>query len=347
MQGNKIDPSTTFVGDTSRFHSPTNAPPTAFLIDPGQVQNCSVQDDFVTGRASWLIGIEAAPGRSLLYSAGQLQLDSRGQSSSGAGGIHLEGTTMSLAPNGILCFRSAKDGAARWSSGTGREGDNYDPVMSYSRDGLLTIKSRQGHVLYSPTDYLAPYLARLPKPDSQPSLLLANDPPFLTLRDSAVGSGNILFASHYVFGLQFELKGGAWIALAPVAQRGIEGGAPASRPPPPPVPQRPSGHHLSSLIKDLAHTVFDAAPPIPLRSLPPSQQDRKSNARPTFLFLDPSTAQLVLHSSLDPTQPTAEATHWTIPGPSSDITSTWLVFQGDGNLVLFVKLQPSLPVRGY
>lgn len=65
--------------------------------------------------------------------------------------------------------------------------------------------------------------------------------------------------------------------------------------------------------------------------------------RPTFLFLNPITAQITLHSSHSPSHPDPAHVHFVaptdpVPGP---IDRCWLALQGDSNLVLYVQRPPS------
>ncbi|GAA5867321.1 hypothetical protein JCM8547_003306 [Rhodosporidiobolus lusitaniae] len=91
-------------------------------------------------------------------------------------------------------------------------------------------------------------------------------------------------------------------------------------------------------------------PPIPPRpdfssSAPPSNpSDGTSDASrkpliPTFLYLSPTTCQLILHSSPSgPTSPTPEHTHWSAPPqPVDGAKDPWVSFQGDGNVVMYTS----------
>lgn len=59
----------------------------------------------------------------------------------------------------------------------------------------------------------------------------------------------------------------------------------------------------------------------------------------SYLLLEGTTSQLVLHNSQNPTQPSAETTHWRSPvwvDPSSDSSvSARAILQGDGNFVIY------------
>ena len=88
FQDNVVLPGTDFCGATDKIGN--CAPPTAFLIDRQRTENCVVQDGFVDGVASWLIGVEPHPGSSLTFRGGQLALDYEGRGNCGDGGITLK-----------------------------------------------------------------------------------------------------------------------------------------------------------------------------------------------------------------------------------------------------------------
>ncbi|KAK4700491.1 hypothetical protein P7C70_g5756, partial [Phenoliferia sp. Uapishka_3] len=120
-----------------------------------------------------------------------------------------------------------------------------------------------------------------------------------------------------------------------------ESEAPSQAPGPPPLPTSSRPHHFTSFIKDLASDINDlrntsnAPPAVPPRLSRPTSP---CPSKPTFLFLNPVTAQLVLHSSPSPAHPLPEHIHWIAPPqPSDNIENTWFVFQGDGNGVLYAK----------
>lgn len=362
VRGNVVLPGTSFSGNVARC--PGNAPPMAFLTewkDRGRTPGCDIQDDFVEGEASWLIGVDSGAGERLYYEGGQLRLDAKGISASGEGGIRLLGARWEVAKGGDLLLREEESeadwgkigtGKVLWASGKATKAvDN--PVLEFSLDGLLTIKA-DGKTLWDPTEYIRPSLDALAKlaplkapapkehPDwaDHPSVIFAAKTPFLTIHDPI---DNVLFASSYeYYQNSWSLLGGQWIAIAPPELRGV---VPSQRVPTaepsssgaPPIPTSSRPHHFTSFIKDLAadltaiHPTPGASPPPipPRRSSPPSP--------PTFLFLNPLTSQLILHSSPSPAHPAPEYTHFTIPESPSENDSTWFVFQGDGNVVLYAK----------
>ncbi|KAK4054094.1 hypothetical protein OIV83_001119 [Microbotryomycetes sp. JL201] len=145
-----------------------------------------------------------------------------------------------------------------------------------------------------------------------------------------------------------------------------------AQPPPPPQQHQHRGHGLSSFVRDLGSSLqknFDAfgndnvgsggghynpypghaprpdqcpvPPPIPAR--PPHLSSSSSNPalnQPTFLFLNPKTAQLQLHSSACPTHPEPSLIHWQTPAepvPENEFEQAWFSMQVDSNAVLYVK----------
>lgn len=341
VQGNVVLPGTDFCGATDKIAN--CAPPTAFLIDRQRTQNCRVQDGFVDGVASWLIGVEPQPGSSLTFRGGQLALDYEGKGNCGDGGITLKDSKVLLDRAGILSIREdlhSVDGKVLWSSGTGRAKDDYHPSVTFSSKGELAIKSAQGTTLWSPTDYIQPYLDKLrsldpSSPDdlASPSATIASLPPYVTIQDA---KGNVLYSTQYEFRKGFTMTGGNWIAVAPVSYRGVQYGTCAA----PALPERP--HQASSFLRnvvDSATSKFNdlkIAPPIPPRpsqSTSPARVDRPHHP-PTFLLLNPATAQLVLHSSASPAHPTPENIHWVSSPLIEGCEVLFLSFQGDGNLVL-------------
>ncbi|GAA5824404.1 hypothetical protein JCM11251_000407 [Rhodosporidiobolus azoricus] len=142
---------------------------------------------------------------------------------------------------------------------------------------------------------------------------------------------------------------------------------------PPPVPQRPENHHhfgsngggsggghFGRFVRDVASSLqthgidvgqsfpnftnpaptspAGGPPPVPPRPGQEAAKPPSGNLTPTFLYLSPDTAQLILHSSPSgPTSPSPEHTHACFPphpcGPETK--DPWVSFQGDGNLVMY------------
>ncbi|GAA6024696.1 hypothetical protein JCM10207_009222 [Rhodosporidiobolus poonsookiae] len=213
---------------------------------------------------------------------------------------------------------------------------------------------------------------------SRPKLILQTRQPYLQLRDkkdNLVFSTSYRWNNQDGWGL----GGGKWIAVAPEGSRGREVpegesyDAPSAAPPP--VPQRPSQQGgeehkhahggFGRFVRDLGSTLQQhgvdlpaqlvgqsfpnftnpyptspaargGPPPIPPR--PGSGPD--AAAKPTYLYLDPHTCQLILHSSPSgPAHPQPEFTHWVAPpAPVEGAKDPWVSFQGDGNLVLYTSV---------
>lgn len=221
--------------------------------------------------------------------------------------------------DGALQFREKehgkKVGKCLWSSGVGKGTNDKETFLEFTQNEL-TIKSK-GQTLWNPTSYLKSHFDTL-----EGAVLFSNDRPFVTV---ASPNGDVIFATHYEFKRGFELKGGNFISIAPKDVRGVEGGGNEGRTPRgPPIPPRP--HHLTSLLKKKIEQITNSMQETSLRT--------ESTTKPTFLFLNSLTAQLILHSSPSPTHPEVDSIHWT-SSPGLICESSWLVFQpGDGNLVL-------------
>ncbi|GAA5987057.1 hypothetical protein JCM11641_007825 [Rhodosporidiobolus odoratus] len=425
VQGNTILPRTRFGGSTHRFYPATiNAPPTAFLTqwpDRGRVLSCNLQPEFVQGEVQWLIGIEPEVGDKLEYEAGQVRLDGRGMSRAGEGGVALKGARWEVGKRGEVLLRKVEEGRADkfgygeygtgrvlWTSGRSGRGDVDEPQLEFNLEGALELRSRggTGDLLWSPSSYLAPYLAghppapRAPTPDhptppeewiSRPKLILQSHQPYLRLLDH---EGNTLFSTDYSWSNQdgFVLHAGRWIAVAPREIRGKElderegdeydvpappeppspgqSGPPPVPQRPPPVPEKPHHHHgghFGRFVHDVGSALQQhgidvgssfpnfsspaqptspasgppAIPPRPGSDAPPPPPPPAASDKPltpTFLYLSPSTCQLILHSSPSgPTSPTPESTHWCAPPQPFDAKDPWLALQGDGNLVLYTS----------
>lgn len=367
VQGNTVVPGTSFSGDMGR--NPWNAAPTAFLTewkDRGRTPGCNLQEGFVEGEASWLIGTESGYGDKLTYEGGQLTMDVDGNSASGEGGIRVRGARWEVGRQGELLLREERErshigsGCILWESGNGGvEGSN--PVLKFSMAGQLSIQGADGTTFWDPTAYIRPHLDVLaglaprkhkpPKPAADhPSVIFAAKEPLLTILNP---DGNILYATSYQYPRgQWELRGGQWISIAPQDVRGVvHGVADAPSAPtndgPPPLPTTSRPHHFTSFIKDLASDIntirnsSQAPPPVPARLAPASNT---CAAKPTFLFMDNSTAQLFLHSSPSPAHPLPEHTHWVGPEHPSQVDDAWFVFQGDGNGVMYAKTGDAISV---
>ncbi|BGP17305.1 hypothetical protein JCM10213_009091 [Rhodosporidiobolus nylandii] len=303
VQGNTILPRTRFGGSTHRFYPATiNAPPTAFLTqwsDRGRVLSCDLQPDFVEGEVQWLIGIEPEVGDKLEYEGGQVRLDVRGMSRAGEGGLAMKGARWEVGRRGELLLRKVDErktdqfgygeygtGRVLWTSaspGASLEEAVDEPQLDFHLDGTLELRARSGNgeLLWSPSAYLAPFLAHLPPPATppqpdhpvgpeewhpRPKLILQNRQPYLRLLDH---TQNTLFSSSYSWQNQdgWTLGGGKWIAIAPAEIRGRElldeqeGERYAADAPDQPLPPPPGG---------------EGPPPVPERPAPePAQKHRR------------------------------------------------------------------------
>lgn len=306
--GNVILPGTSFIGNTAL--APLNAPPMPFLIewkDRARTVDCEVQEEFVEGTASWLIGVESGVGEELRYEGGQLHLGEGQEGPQVAGGVW-------GISEGRFCLK--EDGAGGrvvWASGAGTKEATR---LGFARHGRLALATKEEAPLWDPTAYLRSFLETMstlksltPSPPSEleqhPSLTLSCKAPFLSLRD---GAGNVLFSTSYEYEKgHLNLLGGQWIAIAPLSLRGSTSlGLP-------PIPSRPT----------FSQSSLPSPPRLPLQ--------------PTFLFLNPLTAQLTLHSSPSPSHPLPSHTHWSSPPSAARVEGTWMSFQGDGNLVVYAK----------
>ncbi|KAK4703215.1 hypothetical protein P7C70_g3012, partial [Phenoliferia sp. Uapishka_3] len=231
--GNVVVPGTTFAGDLGR--NSWNIPPSAFVTewaDRRRTQGCILQDDFIEGEVSWLIGVESGLGDKLTYEGGQLSLDFGGNSASGEGGIRVKGARWEVGKKGELLMRRDKKGTGKigsgkviWSSGAshgGAEGKN--PVLKFPKDGRVTVEADDGTIFWDPTAYIQPYLDTLaglpplkeePKKDDSdetkdekdhPSVDFRAEAPFLTIRSP---QGHIVYATSYEYPRgQWQLNGG-------------------------------------------------------------------------------------------------------------------------------------------
>ncbi|KAI5475663.1 Bulb-type lectin domain containing protein [Pseudohyphozyma bogoriensis] len=355
--GNVVLEGTSFEGDMGHFNGVRNAAPTGFLKTSSRNENCKLQDDFVEGEASWLIGIEPGWGKYLDYWPGQLQLFPSGHSNSGEGGLKVKSGVWGLGKDGVIRLRDHKTGKPIWSSAAkGHWKGSKEPVLEFGLDGVFAVKDGEGgKVVWDPTEYLVPYLPPHDggKDVGKSIVVFGGEEPFITIKD---GGGNSLYSTLFEFGVGWELHAGEWVSVTPLPFRGVlggdgvegfaggEGGAPHSQPTAPPIPEH-SRPHFRSFVKDLATELLrperDQTCPAPPHQTSPTQplfdNDLQHHSfTPTFLYMNPHTAQLVLHSSSSPSQPDPAKTHWVSNGPV-DADSAWFVFQGDGNAVIYAK----------
>lgn len=186
----------------------------------GRTLDCVVQDEFVEGEASWLIGIERGLSEKLRFEGGQLSMRSREE-------VRLQGGAWTLRDGMFRCI--GDDGKVMVSLGGGSKGDETSLV--FSKEGRLTITSSNGSTLWDATPSL-PYLPPS-SPTSHASIELRMTEPFLTLFSA---DSNIIFATSYVghpdsWGL-FDSHYISMPASLPPTVARKEGG-------PPPIPPRP------------------------------------------------------------------------------------------------------------
>ncbi|SCZ89674.1 BZ3500_MvSof-1268-A1-R1_Chr9g10546 [Microbotryum saponariae] len=197
-----------------------------------------------------------------------------------------------------------------------------------------------------------------------PSFVLRGHQPFLQVRTK---DDNVLFSTSYEYETteNWSMQDGKWIAVAPPHLRGVQPSSDAASASegtcagPPAIPPRPEqtstahGHHpFRAFVKDLASDLVQAThsgsnpnvhpagrPAIPPRPDAITLTKPDGPVKPLFLFLNPVTAQLTLHSSSSPAHPEPEHIHWVAPQNPVEggIDMCWVGFQYDGNLVIYAK----------
>ncbi|KAG0146204.1 hypothetical protein CROQUDRAFT_657677 [Cronartium quercuum f. sp. fusiforme G11] len=240
VQGNRVVSGTEFIGDMSSMPEPINAPPTAFLAaleEEQVVEDCSLQSDFVRGRARWLIGIEDGPPKKLRYDAGKFALES----SEVPGICFLANTRLQLDPDGLLSVIRNTTSETLWTSGF--RGSTFGAKLEFTVEGKLEIREKQsGKLVWDPTAYLQGRVEL-----GKASLSISDKVPHLVLWTK---ENSIAWASEYAFekgGL--ELNAGQFICIPP---------SPLA---PPPIPPR-------QII--LPGSMSQLPPPIPPRPIPPT-----------------------------------------------------------------------------
>lgn len=145
--------------------------------------------------------------------------------------------------------------------------------------------------------------------------------------------GNIRWMSTvggaYRFALEWRLFAGDWIALSDEVTLGDGIDKPPKvewdeRPKPPTIDLSSRPGTLVNQIKDLSIS---------------SENQIQRPRYPVYLFLDPSTSQLILHSSRHPDQVSPDKIIFITPHhrrvPSDPEKKSFTVLQGDGNLVIY------------
>ncbi|EFP92669.2 uncharacterized protein PGTG_18184 [Puccinia graminis f. sp. tritici CRL 75-36-700-3] len=309
--GNRVTAGTTFTGDLSGMQEPLNAPPMAFLkaSQPGLVENCVIQQDFIEGRAAFLIGVEDRPARKFRFQGSQLNLTSTD------GPIVLDRARISLETTGelrVLCNATSR---VLWTSGSA--GSVIGARLSLEDNGHLTIREAgTGKLLWDPVQFLEGCF----QVGNQAALTVSDESPYLSLWSEC---NSLVWASEYVFGKgSFELAPNQFICICPTRTRAQ----------PPPIPPR-----IGAVLDNISHAVHHPPPMIPARPLPP----------PAYIFLDPVTSNLVIHRGPHPHQPHGHVL-WAsdlfghlpkqIASRANPGCETRCAFQGgDGNLVIYAN----------
>lgn len=298
-------------------------------MDRNRILNCNLQDDFVPADGNYLIGIRNGFSKSIRFENGQIDLRSGGT------GIQLAGATFRLDENSQFILQETTQhgrqlGDIIWSSNS-HQSKSASRVV-FNVDGHLMIVSMENNqILWNPADYTS---SSNEDPSSRSSLRLSSTSPYLTLMDA---SNNLIYAISYEFPRDvFGLSGGDWISIAPISLRGNHNIVTVHQEKHrPQVPEKPEGlGRFKSMIKDFSQSALSSAP-----AIPPRPTASSPSIQPTYLFISPITAQIILHSSPVPNLPIDSAIHWISPLSHSTarVTSSRLVFQGDGNMVLYVE----------
>lgn len=239
VYGNRITTGTAFTGDLSGMSEPLNAPPMAFLkaSQPGLVENCSLQQDFVEGQAAFLIAIEDRPARKFRFQGAQLNLTSTD------GPIMLERARITLESTGELRVVNNATSQVLWTSGSA--GSVIGARLALEPNGHLTIREAgTGHLLWDPVKFLEGCF----QVGHQAALTVSDEPPYLSLWSEC---NSLVWASEYVFGKgSLELAPNQFICICPTR----------SASPAPPIPPR---------IDEAMSHAAPPPPPIPARPLPP------------------------------------------------------------------------------
>lgn len=294
---NRIAEGTVFAGSMERIEEVS--PPCPFLrIDDGFASG-TFQSEFVEGPVRYLIGVFDRKGKSVRYHSGALdwragpRSDERTQH-----GVELQDVTWELTPEGrLLVWDQHTPGRVLWdSAGHTRQRrlslprspdqNSHVRLELVKKTGSLRIISIPTAISENKADNesIAPEaviwepmkpLLELGYtcPSADPFLTLRDHEPFLTVSDGL----NTLWSSQNEW-RQFELFPGCFICACP-----------------------PTGRHEGGM-----HTVMDA--------LHLDAHDASNaSTKPVFLWLDPETSELVLHSSNHPQNPDHQSTIWRSP----------------------------------
>lgn len=305
------------------------SPPTPFLVKNDSSNASGIfQDDFVEGPVRFLIGIRDKLGKKMEYHAGALRWEAGNNRTVGSrAGIELEDVKFELSDEGrLLVWDQHVPGRVLWDSNSGasRRREAVEPVFCLdSKTGRLAIrnhKSDSEEAIWDPMRYLKEINYESPKSD--PILLLSDRKPYLQVQDS----GNSLWSSTTEFS-SMELLAGCFIAVAPEqVNRDAQ---------PPNIEYGVRPTILSEALNGMhIHHHNHSAPP----ALPP-RPDNTGQAKNTWLYHEPNTSQLVLHTSHHPqmvedTQVVWRSPNWkmckSLPNEPSHAN-----LQGDGNVVIY------------
>lgn len=221
--------------------------------------------------------------------------------------IQLKHAALSIKHDGALHLTANQDGRVLWSANSARVSVN-DAELHLSEDGHLQIRSQAvGQVLWDPIQTLP--CAAQPKCDGSwlrdATFIVRDHQPYLSIQDAY---DNVIFSTDYSFPLNWSMDGAHFVAVPHTYQTPDQAQVyPSSSPLPPAVPPRPG----SDLPKF------------------------------TWLYLCPTTSQMILHTSPLPNavEPSCElwrSQNWHMPPPEEGDKPTKLALQGpDGMMVIY------------
>lgn len=250
-------------------------PPTPFLRKNHPLTTGYFQSEFLEGPVRYLIGVRDWPGRKMEFHAKSLRWMAGKDAPPGArSNAELQNALFELSEEGRLLIWDPKvPGRVLWDSKSGidrRLDDSGANLLLGEKTARLQIRSGLGQVLWDPMSYLKSINYECP--DSDSVLYLADALPYLQVKHNR----NILYSSSYNWST-FELFAGRFVALPPDMEHDS---VIPHEDRPTPVAQALSSLHLDG---DQGSEIIG----------------NKRN-RMAWLYLDPETSQLVLHSSTHP-----------------------------------------------
>lgn len=267
---------------------PKVSPPTAFLrIDDGWAQG-TFQADFVEGPVRYLPGVRDRLGMAVQYHAGALQWQSGHL-------LELKNVRIELASEGrLIIWDRHHQGRVLWSSSIAVEArrSNY-PSAKLTLDrssGRITIVTDipSSRILWNPMAYFDKIGFKTESQD--PVLHISDSIPYLQVKDGE----STLYTTHALW-RTFELGANEFVTSTISEQQHTDA------PPPIPYDSRPI-----SLKDALSQVHLSASSTLDTSMLPLSP-------RCVFLWLDPQTSQLVLHTSRHPRQVEKDQIIWQSP----------------------------------